>query len=271
MPSSGTLSYVWWRGVRMDANSIPSLLEAEKRSKVRMVPVQGGYNKGEVAASAGTHDGGATIDLSVRKLSGPQIHNLLLWMRRCGWAAWLRSPAQGFSYHVHAVRIGDVSASRGAKAQVVAYRNGRDGLARNRPDNGPDADYVTWERSKYNPRNAPKPAPDYVINGKRYKPLKTVSVYWINQCRLQSIKKRKVAVSRHVHRLQVWLASKDAGAHYKGKQDGIWGVQTQRALDDFRRKTLGWADYKGSLGFHSLQELQKRAATTNKYKIKNGK
>ncbi|WP_133755401.1 hypothetical protein [Naumannella halotolerans] len=34
-----------------------------------------------------------------------------------------------------------------AKAQVTAYRNGRDGLARNGPDNYPRPGYITWQQA----------------------------------------------------------------------------------------------------------------------------
>lgn len=138
----------------MDANSIPSLLQAEKLAHLPARPTQGGYNRNGVSASGGTHDGGAVVDLSVVGWSHNQRVRMVLWMRKCGWAAWLRSPTQGnWPWHIHGVRIGDLSASQVARAQVISYRNGRNGLASRVRDDGPHTFYTTWEASPYNPRN----------------------------------------------------------------------------------------------------------------------
>jgi hypothetical protein len=100
---------------------------------------QGSYNGGGVAASAGTHDGGGTSD-----------HNQDNWdqltiQRECGAAAWARTPAEGFDYHTHSVLIGCPHLSSGAADQVSDYKSGRNGLANNGPDTGPDVPYITWQ------------------------------------------------------------------------------------------------------------------------------
>lgn len=94
---------------------------------------QGSYNRGGVAASAGTHDGGGVVDMRVTGLTASQRGALLRALRQAGFAAWVRQPPT-FSWHIHAVAIGDPDLSRSAKNQVTAYFRGRDGLAGNRPD-----------------------------------------------------------------------------------------------------------------------------------------
>lgn len=95
---------------------------------------QGSYNAGGVAASAGTHDGGGVVDISVNSWSAATRTKVVVALRKAGFAAWLRTPAQGFSYHIHACAIGDREMSSGAKNQVRAYFNGRNGLANNGAD-----------------------------------------------------------------------------------------------------------------------------------------
>ena len=55
-------------------------------------------------------------------------------MRASGFAAWRRTPAEGFSPHVHGIAVGDPTVSSAAAQQVKAFQAGRNGLA----DNGPD-------------------------------------------------------------------------------------------------------------------------------------
>lgn len=96
--------------------------------------VQGSYHKG-VSASAGTHDGGGVVDVNVAGLSSSRLFTLVGALRRAGFAAWRRTPAEGFdSYHIHACAIGDAQMAPLAKQQVHAYFNGRNGLAGNGPD-----------------------------------------------------------------------------------------------------------------------------------------
>lgn len=121
------------------------LLEARNLSGLPLVIVQGGYNPGGVGASAGTHDRDA-LDIRVRDLTPAQRSLGVLVLRQVGFAAFLRTKAQGFEEdHIHAVPIGgDLSPS--AAEQVEDYKAGRNGLASNGKDTGPRA-WVdqTWE------------------------------------------------------------------------------------------------------------------------------
>jgi hypothetical protein len=101
---------------------------------------QGSYT-GSVDQSGGTHDGGGAVDISVLnpELSTAERNDLVLVLRELGCAAWLRSPAQGdWPYHIHAIDSGATDASGQAKGQVTDYNNGRNGLASNGPDDGPE-------------------------------------------------------------------------------------------------------------------------------------
>lgn len=102
---------------------------------------QGSYNAGGVAASAGTHDGGGVVDVSVYD------DKMLKALRQVGFAAWHRTPAEGFAHHIHAVAIGDKEMAPSAKDQVTSYFNGRNGLANNGPDTAPASigrPYPAW-------------------------------------------------------------------------------------------------------------------------------
>lgn len=109
---------------------------------------QGSYNRG-VSASAGTHDGGGVVDI------GNTDTKLLKALRQVGFAAWVRSPAEGFAYHIHACAIGDREMAAGAKNQITSYFNGRNGLASNGRDTAPSSvgrPYPAWAK-KYGAPN----------------------------------------------------------------------------------------------------------------------
>lgn len=95
--------------------------------------IQGSYHPG-VAASAGTHDGGGVVDVSISGKTQSQINDLILRLRKVGFAAWERTPAEGFVYHVHACAIGDEQMAPLAQQQVQSYFNGRNGLSGNGAD-----------------------------------------------------------------------------------------------------------------------------------------
>lgn len=103
---------------------------------------QGSYNVG-VAASAGTHDGGGVVDVASTDTK------LLKALRQVGFAAWIRSPAEGFAYHTHCCAIGDREMSGIAKDQITSYFNGRNGLADNGRDTAPSSvgrPYPAWAK-----------------------------------------------------------------------------------------------------------------------------
>jgi hypothetical protein len=118
--------------------------------------VQGSYNPGGVSASAGTHDGGGVVDVSVAGLSSTQMWQEVKALRTVGFAAWLRTPAQGFGYHIHAVAIADPDiwqkdGGHVARDQVCDYYIGKNGLAGHGADNTPSSyrvPFTWWERYK---------------------------------------------------------------------------------------------------------------------------
>ncbi|OII61227.1 hypothetical protein BJP40_06785 [Streptomyces sp. CC53] len=99
---------------------------------------QGSYNRG-VSASAGTHDGGGVVDIPSSSSA------VALALRKAGFFAWVRTPAQGFSYHIHAVAIGDRELSSSARGQVTQGFQDRNGLAGRGPDPDPDP-YPDWTK-----------------------------------------------------------------------------------------------------------------------------
>lgn len=87
--------------------------------------VQGSYNGGGVAASAGTHDGGGAGDVTAHNYK-----NRIKVLRLLGCAAWYRPTIKNlWSAHIHFIVIGDNTASWGAKSQVADYKANRNGLA----------------------------------------------------------------------------------------------------------------------------------------------
>lgn len=109
------------------------------------------------SASAGTHDGGGVLDVSVRGLTKSQRWRTVKALRTVGFAAWQRTPSQCggcWSAHIHAVAIGDTDMWQrdrgyGNRDQVADYFVGRNGLAGHAKDDTPTkyrAPFTTWER-----------------------------------------------------------------------------------------------------------------------------
>lgn len=132
---------------------------------------QGGYNVGGVSASAGTHDEGGVLDL--RQYS----EGVVRLLREAGSAAHHRKSPPFDSDHTHLCLIGcphlqgRPTAYRrypiGAAKQVESYLAGRDGLAMNGPDTGPQVvpvrtwrEGVAWMRSQLNPTADAPTTPD---------------------------------------------------------------------------------------------------------------
>lgn len=93
---------------------------------------QGEYSN-SVAASAGTHSGGGVIDIAAGPGDGPAK---VARLRAAGFAAWLRTPSEGFAYHIHAVLMNHPDLSPQARSQVASYLAGGNGLANGGPDTG---------------------------------------------------------------------------------------------------------------------------------------
>ena len=140
---------VAFRGKRADRRSIAMIEEAERLGGP-LVLTQGAYST-SVGASAGTHSGGGAFDFSVRGLSTAQINRRVRALRRVGFAAWHRVPAEGpWPAHIHAVAVGCDDLAPVAARQVESLRRGRSGLASNGPDRHRDLrlPVTTWEAYK---------------------------------------------------------------------------------------------------------------------------
>ncbi|WP_007024661.1 peptidoglycan-binding protein [Saccharomonospora iraqiensis] len=131
-------------GETVNRRSADMLGAAQRRIGVDFVLTQGSYNPGGDPSSAGTHDGGGVVDLSVHNLPSPW--QAVKALREVGFAAWHRTPDQGpWAAHIHAVAVSDTALSPPAWDQVGDYFEGRNGLANNGPDDGPQVEKVTWE------------------------------------------------------------------------------------------------------------------------------
>lgn len=117
-----------------------ALIEASlKAAGVSTYVIQGGWNRGGVAQSAGTHDGGSVFDLSVRNLTEAQAIKVIVELRRRNCAAYLRSPKYGWpahlsGSHIHATVIDGPQLAGAAAQQNTAFLAGRNALASRLPD-----------------------------------------------------------------------------------------------------------------------------------------
>ncbi|POM26006.1 hypothetical protein BTM25_03900 [Actinomadura rubteroloni] len=133
-------------GFVVNARTRSMLAEAERLAGRNLVLDQGSYNPGGDPTSAGTHDGGGVIDVSVKGMSAAIRTSVARVLRRVGFAAWVRSPQQGdWPWHIHAAAINDTDLSPQAQHQIGDYYLGLNGLANRRPDDGPKVPIVTWE------------------------------------------------------------------------------------------------------------------------------
>jgi hypothetical protein len=135
------------QGHRFDARTKDMIERLIWKTGLDLVISQGSYNT-SVGASGGTHAGGGAVDLSVRNLSLAQQAQVVLIGRQIGFAIWIRQPIPGvWTKHIHGIAINCADLSNAAEQQVRAYHDGRNGLANNGPDDGPDGyRQNTWER-----------------------------------------------------------------------------------------------------------------------------
>lgn len=172
--------------------------------------VQGSYNRGGVSQSAGTHDGGGAIDLSVYGWGDlKNKRRIVKEGRRAGFAAYFRATLPGhWNEHVHAIAIGDPDLSSGARNQVSAYYAGRDALAGNGPDQDPRLRSIpVWPR----------------------RPLKRISAYAVTR----QFKKKKKRKNMGVRRVQ-WVLNERLGTNLVC--DGIAGPATKEAYKRWENK-----------------------------------
>ncbi|GAA0935903.1 peptidoglycan-binding protein [Nonomuraea longicatena] len=133
-------------GVVVNGRTRDMLAQARRALGRDLVLDQGSYNPGGDPTSAGTHDGGGVVDISVKGMDTATRTKVVRALRRVGFAAWLRNPRQGdWPWHVHAVAISDTDLSVQAQHQVGDYYLGRDGLSGRGPDDGPKVVVRTWE------------------------------------------------------------------------------------------------------------------------------
>lgn len=143
LPKYGIVTH---QGVRLDRYTVAALKWVEKKTGFSLSLSQGSYNAGGVQASAGTHDGGGAVDIRVGRMDSRMITKTVNTLKDAGFAAWYRKPIPGlWGEHIHAIQIGNVKASGGAKAQVVSYDAHRDGLK----SNAWDATYRPEPRVKF--------------------------------------------------------------------------------------------------------------------------
>jgi hypothetical protein len=130
------MSVTWraFRNFRLGPRTIRMVLAAEKRGG-KLTITQGGFNRGGVPASGGTHDDDGVIDFSTRGLTRAQKLRRVRALREVGFAAWLRTSEEGpWGEHIHAVAVGEPNLAPVAARQVAALRAGRNGLRSNRAD-----------------------------------------------------------------------------------------------------------------------------------------
>ncbi|MEU3169315.1 peptidoglycan-binding protein [Streptosporangium sp. NPDC006930] len=130
----------------VNARTRSMLVEANRLLGRDLVLLQGSYNRGGDPTSAGTHDGGGAVDISVKGMSSATRTAAVRALRRVGFAAWLRSPDQAdWPWHIHAVAINDTDLSGQAQNQIGDYYLGLNGLSGRGPDDGPKVAIRTWE------------------------------------------------------------------------------------------------------------------------------
>jgi peptidoglycan hydrolase-like protein with peptidoglycan-binding domain len=140
-------SRLTYHGALMNTRTKAMLVAAEGLLGRQLGITQGSYNPGGVGGSAGTHDGGGVIDVSVEGMTSATRVTVARNLRIVGFAAWVRTPAQGdWGYHIHAVALSDPDQSTAAQHQSGDYYLGFNGLANHGADDGPAVTPKrTWE------------------------------------------------------------------------------------------------------------------------------
>lgn len=125
-PSGPPGSVSNFRGKNLNQRTIQMVLAAERLLGGKQFTITQGSYSTSVAASGSTHAGGGAMDTND---AGAGYEKAQSALRQVGFAAWWRHPWQGpWNDHIHSIALGDPTASAAAKAQMVSYRNGGDGL-----------------------------------------------------------------------------------------------------------------------------------------------
>jgi peptidoglycan hydrolase-like protein with peptidoglycan-binding domain len=148
-PVSAGSRTVYYGGKRVNARTRNMLAAADAKLSWSLTLSQGSYTSSN-PSSAGTHDGGGVVDISVSSMTSTQRWATVKAMRTVGFAAWLRTPSQGdWPYHIHAVAVSDPDLAPAARRQVYDYYYGKNGLASHAADNTPSSYRVAftwWEK-----------------------------------------------------------------------------------------------------------------------------
>ena len=149
-----TVNHAIGPGARVETGAVvinartKSMLAATEKILGRTLTLsQGSYNPGGDPSSAGTHDGGGVVDVSVSGMTPAYRVTVAKALRTVGFAAWVRTPSQGdWPYHIHAAAISDTDLSSQAQHQTGDYYLGKNGLANGAADDGPKVTPIrTWE------------------------------------------------------------------------------------------------------------------------------
>jgi peptidoglycan hydrolase-like protein with peptidoglycan-binding domain len=133
-------------GIVINTRTKAMLAAADKILGRTLTLSQGSYNPGGDPTSAGTHDGGGVVDVSVTGMSAAYRTTVAKALRTVGFAAWIRNPSQAdWPWHIHAAAINDTDLSSEAQHQIGDYYLGLNGLADRGPDDGPKVTIHTWE------------------------------------------------------------------------------------------------------------------------------
>jgi hypothetical protein len=136
-------------GQRVNTRTRNMLAAADAMLSWSLVLSQGSYTSSN-PSSAGTHDGGGVVDISVTNMTTTQRWEAVRALRTVGFAAWLRNPSQGsWPYHIHAAAVSDPDLASAARNQIHDYYFGKNGLANHAADDTPTAYRVAftwWEK-----------------------------------------------------------------------------------------------------------------------------
>jgi len=136
-------------GERVNTRTKNMLAAADALLSFSITLSQGSYTSAN-PSSAGTHDGGGVVDVSVTSLTTTQRWQTVKALRTVGFAAWLRNPSQGdWPYHIHAAAVLDPDMAEAARNQIYDYYIGKNGLANHAADDTPTAyrmPFTWWEQ-----------------------------------------------------------------------------------------------------------------------------